>query len=233
MTDTNERAVIGNNACPCPFAAHEANALDLIDLASGCLTGEAIDSQAKADAISELLDNIKDAAKALEETRKAEKAPWDAGAKAVQALATPLAAKLETAKKTAQSALTPWLVAQQAIRDAAAQVKRDEADRLQKEALAAFQASDVADLDARLVADELANAAKKANAAANWIDKSATGLRTSWHGTVTDYGKAIAWLKHTRPADLKAAIDELVRKEVVSGQRTITGVDIVEVKKAI
>jgi hypothetical protein len=231
---TAAAATIGdNNPPPDPFGAHEIAILDLIDLANGCLTGGAIDTDEKAAQVEELLDSIKDAAKALEATRKAEKAPWDAGAKAVQDIAVPLANKLETAKKVAQSALTPYRLAQQAARDAVAQAARDEAERLQQEALAAFQTSPVTDLEARLAADGLADAAKKAAATANRVDRQATGLRTSWHGTVTDAGAFLAWLKKHRANDLKAWLAEQAQREVYAGQRAIAGVLIEERKVAI
>lgn len=99
MTDINERAVIGGNSPPSPFAAHEAHIGDLLELASGALTGGAIDTPEKATQVDELLDDIKKAESALEATRKAEKKPWDDGAAAVQAAVKPLAAKLAVAKK--------------------------------------------------------------------------------------------------------------------------------------
>ncbi len=228
-------AEIGHNAPPEPIGAFDAMARhidDLVDLAASCLTGEPIITKPQADAVDELLADIKKAYKDADTARDAEKRPHLEAGREVDALWKPLLNKADIAKKTAQDALTPYRLAQQAIRDAEAQAKRDEAARLEQEALAAFQASAVTDLDARIAADALLEEANKSKAAANRVDKQATGLRTSWTGHITDYGAAISWLKAHRAADLKSAIDELVRREVNAGQRIITGVLIEQVRKA-
>lgn len=214
MAEINERAVIGNNAPPSPFAAHELHIADLMETASGTLAGVTITTQEQANAVDGLLDDIKAAAKALEETRVAEKAHWDAGAKAVQDAVKPLATKLAVAKKTAQDALTPFRLAEQAKRDAEAKAKRDEADRLAAEALKAFQSSPVTDLDARIEAEALADAAKKAQAAANRIDKTATGLRTRQVATVTDRRALLQWIMKHDPETLGDWLAEYAQKNV-------------------
>lgn len=213
-----------------PFAAHEIAILDLMELASGCLTGGAIDTPEKAAQVDELLDDIKKAEAALEATRKAEKAPWDAGAKAVQDAVKPLATKLAVAKKTAQDALTPFRLAEQAKRDAEAKAKRDEAERLAAEALAAFQSTPVTDLDARLAADELAKEAAKAHAAANRIDKTATGLRSKQVATVTDRRALLQWIMKHDPETLGAWLVEYAQKN--THRAFMGGVVIETVKEA-
>ena len=76
-------APIGHNQPPCPFAPHVSAIDELIELATGTLTGD-IKTQAQFDQVESLLDDVKDAAKALAETHKTEKAPWLAGGQAVQ-----------------------------------------------------------------------------------------------------------------------------------------------------
>jgi len=230
---TNPRAVIGGNGPPEPFDAISLHVLDLVDLASGCLHGGAIDTHEKAAAIDSIIDDIRKAEKALEAERKALVKPFDDGKKAIQELAKPLATKLDIAKRTALDAVAPFRKAEQDARDAEAKAKRDEAERLQQEALAAFQTSNVTDLDARLEAEELAAAAKRAAAAANRIDRSATGLRTYWTATVTDPGAFLGWLKSHRPDDLKAWLSEQAKRECNAGQRAMAGVLCVEEKRAI
>jgi hypothetical protein len=90
----------------------------------------------------------------------------------------------------------------------------------------------VTDLEARLAADELANAAKKATAAANKVDRQATGLRTSYAATVTDAGAFLAWLKTHRADELKGWLAEQAQRECNAGQRTMAGVLIETVKVA-
>ena len=63
--------------------------------------------------------------------------------------------------------------------------------------------------------DELRAAADKADKAARRaVPKGATGLRTSWVGEVTDYSKALGWLRGNHPERLKMAIDEMIREAV-------------------
>lgn len=204
MTATNERAVIGGNNPPSPFTAHEAHILDLVELASNCLTGDPIDTPEKAAAVDELLDSIKEAAKALEATRKAENKPFDDGKALVQATVKPLATKLEIAKDAATKAVTPFRAKVQADKDAEQARLREEADRLTNEARSKFQHSDPTDLATRLEAEEVAKVVKKATAAANRIDRSATGLRTYYEAEIIDpiaFGKW-AW-EHRRPDYMK------------------------------
>jgi hypothetical protein len=233
LVPTDQLATIGHNGAPVePFEAIAAHILGLFELAASCLHGGVIDTPERASAIDGIIDDIRLAEKALETERKTLVKPFDTAKAEIQALAKPLAGKLAIAKQTALDAVAPFRRAQEAIREADAKAKRDEADRLQQEALAAFQTSNVNDLDARAIADELADAAKKAEVAANRIDRTATGLVSRWSHEVTDYGAAIAWLKQYRPAELKAAVDELVRKEFVGGRRVITGVLITMEKVA-
>ena len=197
-------AGIGHNNPPDPFAAHETHILDLMELAEGALHGNTIETPEQAAAIDELLDSIKEAAKALEATRKTENEPFDTGKAKVQAIAKPLASKLDIAKETAIKALTPYRLKVQAEKDAEQERLRAEADRLAEEARAKFVHSAPTDLAARIEAEELAKVAKKANAAANKIDRSATGLRTRYEAEITDpiaFGKW-AW-EHRRPEYMK------------------------------
>jgi hypothetical protein len=230
---TNPRAVIGGNNPPEPFDAISIHVADLVDLASGCLHGGTIDTPEKAAAIDGIIDDIRAAEKALETERKALVKPFDDGKKAIQELAKPLATKLDIAKRTALDAVAPFRKAEQEARDAEAKAKREEAEKLAAEALAAFQASNVTDLDARMEAEELAAKAKKAAAAANKIDRTATGLRSYWTATVTDPGAFLGWLKTHRADELKAWLSEQATRECNAGQRAMAGVLCKEEKRAI
>ena len=196
-----------------PFAAHEAHILDLMELAEGALHGNTIETPEQAAAVDEILDSIKDAAKALEATRKAENEPFDTGKAKVQATAKPLATKLDIAKETAIKALTPWRNKVQAEKDAEQARLRAEADRLADEARAKFTHSAPTDLASRIEAEELAKVAKKANAAANKIDRTATGLRTSYSAEILDpiaFGK---WAWEHRRSDYMKFLETLAASE--------------------
>ena len=225
-------APIGHNNPPCPFAPHEVHIGDLMELAEGALQGNAIETPEQAAAIDELLDSIKDAAKALEATRKAENKPFDDGKAAVQAKAKPLAAKLDIAKDAAIKALTPFRIAEQEKKDAEQKRLRDEAERLAEQARAKFVHTAPTDLAARIEAEELAKVAKKATAAANRIDRSATGLRTYWSATVTDHGALLAYMKQSDPQGLKAMLEDYAERQKNAGARNLPGVEITEQRRA-
>ena len=217
----NERAVIGNNMPPCPFADHIANVGKLMKLATGTLTGD-ITTQAQCDQVESLLSDVKDAANALEETRKAEKAPWDVGKKAVQDIANPLAKKLDAIADSAKAAKTPFLAAQKAERDALEQRKRDEAAKLLADAQSLRAEAPRADLEASLAADELLEKARIATATANKVAKVAKGTRTIWSMRITDALLVGKWLWQNRRDDYFAALYELAKKEA---RGTVPGVE--------
>lgn len=218
---------IGHNQPPepiDPFAALATHIEDLIELAEGALHGNAIETPEQAEQIEALKVDIKKAAKDADAARAAEKKPHDEAGKAVQAKWKPLLDRADIAAKTAAAALTPWLQKVQAEKEAEQQRLRDEAAKLEAEAQAKMKASAPTDLSARMEAEEALKLARKATAGANRIDRSATGLRTYWTGTVTDPGAFLAWLKTHRAHELKAWLAEQAQKEVSAGQRQMAGV---------
>jgi hypothetical protein len=122
---------------------------------------------------------------------------------------------------------------QQEKKDAEQKRLREEAERLADEARSMFVQSAPTDLSARLEAEELAKVAKKATAAANKIDRSATGLRTYWTATVTDYGALLAYMKQSDPQGLRDMLDEYAQKQKNAGARNLPGVEITEHRRAV
>jgi hypothetical protein len=224
---------IGHNNPPSAFEMLQIHIEDLISLADGCLTGDPIDTQEKADAIEALKDDIKKARKDVEAARVEEKKPHDEAAKAVQAKYKPLLDRADIAASTAANALTPWLVKQQEERDRIAREKREEAERLAGKAKAQFQDSNSTDLESRLNAEEALKQAKKAAAVANKVDRQATGLRSYWTAAVSDYGALLAYLKKDKPGDLRAMLYEYAEKQKNMGVRSLAGVEFKEEKRAV
>ena len=205
-------AGIGHNLPPSAFAEHEEVIAELLELATGTLTGE-VKTQAQFDQVDSLLSDIKDAAKALEETRKAEKAPWDAGAKAVQDIAVPLAKKLDAMADSAKAAKTPFLAALKVERDAKEAKAREEAAALLQAAQQVRQAALAADFEASSTADDLLEQARIATAVANKVAKTAKGTRTVWDMSMPDPLAAGKWLWANRGDDYFAVLYELAKKE--------------------
>lgn len=232
MNAINERAVIGGNMPPeplDPFAAMAAHINDLYELAEGALTGGEIASKEQADQIEALKADIKKAVAEAEKHRKAEKEPHLEAGRAVDAKWKAITDKGTLAAKTAADALTPWLRKVQAEREAEQERLRKEAEAKAEQARKAFK--ETTDLEARAHAEQLAKEAAKATAAANKIDRTATGLRTYWTATVTDYSALLRYMKEARPEDLKAMLRDYASAQVRAGSRHIPGVLIEQERK--
>ena len=229
----NERAVIGNNLPHCPFAAHAANIDDLVELAEGALPPGDVTSVDMAIQIEQIIDDIALAAKALEATRKAEKAPWDAGAKAVQEIAVPLANKADAAKKRLLAKVEPYRKREAAAREAAANELKRQAAEMAAKAQEAFQATTPDDIVARLDAERMIKAARGLEIDANKLDKAKTGLRSYNVATVADKGAFLKWIKENRADELTAWLAEYAQTLCAAGVRDMAGVTIVTEKRAV
>lgn len=202
-------------------------------LAADSLNGPITDDNQEA-AITDILATIKRLKKDADDARAEEKRPHDAAAKAVQDKWKPVLTKADIAIAALQGPLTGYRTAKRerirAEAEAAAQAVRDAERRV----IAAEQAARSLGGDLETLGGIIAESdrLKKEAAKANRATKAATGLRTQWVAHVTDYGAALKWLKERRPDDLKAAIDELARREVHAGVRAIDGVEIKEERKA-
>ena len=220
-------ATIGHNNPPeplDPFAAMAAHIGDLYELAEGALTGSAIDTPEKAAQIETLKSDIKKAVADAEKARKAEKEPHLEAGRAVDTKWKAITDKGTLAAKTAATALTPWLQKVQAEKDAEQERLRKEAEAKANAARNAFTTTAPTDLEARANAEQLAKEAAKATAAANRIDRSATGLRTYYNATVTDYGALLAYMKQSDPQGLRDMLDEYAQKQKNAGARVLPGV---------
>lgn len=241
----NPRAVIGNNAPPepTPYEQAEQKVGDVWGEAKLWLDGAAVDSQAIADDISNLLSLIRDARKFAEAQRKIEKDPFDKAAAEVQSRYKPLIEKADLAITACKKALQPWLDKRDAEIRAEAERKRKEAEEKAAAAREALRAADAANLEARAQAEALAKQAKEAQKAANKAERQtatagggmgrATGLRTTYVATITDpiaFGR-YAWSQCRE--EYQAFLQGLADRLVHGGARVLPGVEIREEKKAV
>lgn len=233
----------GNNPPADPFGAIEAHILDLYAEAKNFLDGEAVSSEAMADAIEDLLTQIRAAEKAAEAQRKAEKDPLDDQIAAIQAKWNPLIGSNKSVKgktvlatEACKAALAPWKQAQEAAKLEAARKAREEAEAAQRAAAEAMRATQVDDLAAREEAEHLVREAETAAKQANRADKAATtgtGLRSYWSPKLTD-GTAAA--RHYWMTDRQACEDfflSLANRDTRQGIRTIPGFEIIEERRAV
>lgn len=231
---------------PTPFEMSEVEIGDLYAEAKNWLDGEPVTTQAQADGLSKLIDDLRKAGKLADERRVAENKPFDDGKAEVQARYAPLIAdtksvkgKVPLAVDMAKKALAPWLQKLEDEKQAAAKKAREEADAKLKAAQEALRASQVADLEKREAAEALIRDAEKAEAAATKAENSkahatggtrAMGLRSVWRAEMVDGREAARFYWATRRADVDNFFQGLADADVRAGKRDIPGFLILETR---
>lgn len=247
--EANPRARIGdNNPPPDPFDAIAAHVEDLCTEARNWADGSAIASQAQADEVSRLIDELRKAEKAADEARIAEKKPLDDQVAAIQAKWNALTGNTKALKgktvlalEACKAALRPWLEAVEAENRRRAAEAREAAQRAADEAAEALRAARAtSDLEARERAEALVTDARAAESAATRAETAkahatggdrAMGLRSHFVPVMVD-GQAAArhfWL--TRRADVEAHLQRLAEEEVRGGKRQLPGFDVREERR--
>lgn len=242
MKSFNPLAGIGHNQPPAdPFdiIAQELN--DLYEEAKNFCDGEPIDSEALADAITELHDKIHDCGKRAEELRVTEKKPLDNKIAEIQAKFHPLIGntkagkgKVVLGKDACQSLLTPWRIAKQQAAAAEATAIAAKAEAARQAANAAMQASS-GNLAAREEAEAALAEAKALEKTAKKADKAATtgtGLVTRWVAVLDDAEKAMDWCWGRAKDELLAVAQRNADEVVRAGVRTVPGFRVEEDKRA-
>jgi hypothetical protein len=234
---------IGHNNPPSSPFELATESVDLIYLeAKNWMDGEAIENQAQADAVSTILDQLRQVKKGVDEARITEKKPFDDAAKEVQERYKPLLTKCDTAASACKSTLTPWLEKLDAEKRAKEAAAKAEAERLAKEAQDAIEAArggnDISALEQREAAIE---AAKRAEADANRASKDkahasgggrAIGLRTRKFCRMTDRQEAARYFWKKNQDRFDALLLEMAEEERKSGKSDIPGFVIEEERTA-
>jgi hypothetical protein len=242
MIDTaeNPRAVIGDNAPP-PIEGHRLNVEDLYAEAKEWLDGEGIQTEGQAQEVAKLLDMLRQAHKAADAARAAEKKPHDDAAKAVQAAWKPLLDKADLAIATAKKAIAPYLERKDAEQRAIAQAAREEAARIAAQAEEAARAARPDDLEAQAALEATRKAAAAAERVASKADKArpnvagaarAVTLRTTYVAELTNAKDALRFYMERQPEALKEWLLEQAQRDVNAGAHTIPGFNIREERNA-
>lgn len=223
-------SAIGHNAPP-PFEAWSLRIEDLFKLVSDTTAGGTVQNDEQEAALDALLDDFRKARKAADTERAAEKKPHDDAAKAVQVRWKPLLDKCDMAAEEIKRLLTPYRTAKQRAKDEAARKAREEAEAKAAAAQEALRQSD--DLEARFAAEAELKQAKKLEAVANRIDRTATGLRTHWEAEITDRKAALLHYLKEQPEAFASLIQELADRDArnEATRRDIPGVIFHERKK--
>jgi hypothetical protein len=220
---------LGHNNPP----AHEAFALhieELFKLVSDTAAGGCVETDEQDAALEGLLDDVRKARKDADAERAAEKKPHDDAAKAVQAKWKPLLDRCDIAADEIKRLLTPYRTAKQRAKDEAARKARAEAEAKQRAAQEALRQSD--DLQAKYEAEATLKQATKLAAAANRIDREATGLRTVYRTEITDMTALSRWAWINRRDEYEAFLTQLAEREGRRGPVAIPGIIVHTERKA-
>jgi polyhydroxyalkanoate synthesis regulator phasin len=220
---------IGHNGGP-KADGHAIHIEDLFALISDTVAGGEVTNDEQEAALDNLLNDVREARKAADADRVEEKRPHDEAGKAVQAKYKPLLDRCDMAAETIKRLLTPYRTARQAAKDAAAKQAREEAEARQQAAQDALRTPD--DMQEKFAAEQDIATARKLTAVANKIDRSATGLRTSYRAEVTDYTAFARWAWAQRLDECQRFFDELAAIEGKRGPVTIPGMIVHTDRKA-
>lgn len=228
---------------PTPFEAVKVHLEDLTVEARNWADGTAIATQAQADEVSFLIDQLRKGVQVAEKVRKDLKRPHLDAAAAVDAPFKPFMDAADRAVTAAKATIGKWLRAEEVRKTAEATAAAEAAQVASRQAAMTRALADETDLEsqeaanaATQTAEELAKGARRAAA-----DKAtATGgaramtLRSYW--TVTALSDRRETLKHyltTAPDAVEAFLLEQARKDVARGLRTIPGVEITEERRPV
>ncbi len=232
-----------------PFELSRDEIEGLFSEAQHWLDAGGIKTAGDAEGVSKLLDLLRKAIKRADERRIAEAKPHDDAKAEIQARYGALIqdnksgkGKAVLAVEVCKAALTPWLERQEAKKQAAAEAARREADVRAREAALALQLSKPSDLQEREHAEDLAQEARRAEAAAGRAEKDratarggarAVTLRTSYRAEITDETAFARWAWANCRADISAALASIAAQQVAAGTRAIPGITIHEERKAV
>lgn len=209
-------ATIGHNQPPLDQCLSDLENLTME--ARNWADGVALDSDEQHDAVTDLIGRVRAAKKAADDQRKKEAKPFDEGKKAVQEKFNPFLKSADTAIKTLNEVVAPYLKRKDDERRKAEQEARAEADQLKREADQALQ-SRHGNLAEREAAETALKQAKVQEASANRIAKTnvAKGARTQWVATIADYTAALRIAVHADPdafEDLILQVGNRLAREV-------------------
>lgn len=258
MSDTliNVEAVPGHNGgplelphVPTPFELSESEIGDLFVEARAWLDGEQIQDEDQAEAVGNLLREMRAAAAKALERRSADKKPHDDAAQAVLDAYHPLIGDTKKGKGKAVRAIEgckaladKWLAKVEAEKRAKAEAARAEAVERERIAREAMQASNVENLAERERAETLVKQAQAATREADKAEKDRAVIRGGgraisarvYHDAVlVDSAAALKHAKTAWPEDLKAWLVQRAQQDMDRKVLTIPGFDAVERRSVV
>ncbi len=212
---------------------------DLYAEAANWADGKPIENQDQCDALDVLDKALLDAGKRLDELRVAEKKPLDEQVQAIQDRYNPYVQPKKGRVDVARSCLNPlraaWKDAERRRKETEARKAREEAEAARVEAERLMRES-AGNLIAREEAEHMLSGAQIAERDAKKATKAAEtglGLRTSYDVAVTDLNEAVKHFWKTNRGSFETLVQSLADDDVRRGSRSIPGITITEVRKAV
>lgn len=240
----NAPAIGHNSKEMTPFEANSILLIDLYEEAKNWLDGEVIENEEQAAALATLDSNIMEVAKALDALRKDEVAPFNDGKSAVQAKYNPLIqekkGKAFLARQSIKQALAPYMIAKEKAQRKEAEEARLRAEALERAAQEAIQARDATNLDEVEASEALLEEAKQANKLSKKIhtqsasvkgDGRAKSIITTYEPILENKKLAGEWAWKRQPEKFYALIIKIAQEEFNTGNRSIPGIGVNEIKK--
>lgn len=237
----NPRAVAGDNMPPpSPYEACKAHMDDLLTEAHNWADGQEITTQAQADEVERLKEDLRLSGVAADDCRVVEQKPWtdliSESQEKWNAYIAPLKnkkpGKVMVAMDALRATLTPWKQKLEAEARAKAEAARREAQEAADKAAEAMRASQASDIESREAAEALVNeAARKAADAKRAESAKVTGLRSFWTPVMTDRREALKHYLTTNPDAVVGFLQQLAEQDVRAGKRQIAGFEIKEERR--
>lgn len=217
---------------------------DLLMEARNWADGKSAESQAHADEIERLVDDLRLAMQTAEKARVAEKKPLDEQIAEIQARYNVYIApstnkkpgKVVVAIDALKAALKPFLDEQKRQRDAEAEAARKAAQDAADAAAAALRSTEASDLEAREAAEALVEAATDAAQVAKRAEKAATtgtGLTRFYEPVLTDQREAVLHYMKQQPQAFLTLCMDLAKADVRAGKRQIPGFEVRELTRVV
>jgi hypothetical protein len=246
----DQPAPIGHNEPPAersPFDAVKANMDDYLLEARNWADGKPVETQAQADEISRLIEDLRLAGQAADVVRAEEKKPFDDKIDEIQtrynAYIAGLKAKhnrpglVTVAIDALKATLKVFLDAEDARQAAVAKAARLAQEAAEAEAVAALRAADPTDLGAREEAEELVTVAVQAAAVAKRAEAAkpqahggsrAMSLKRTYTARVDDPRALLLHYWSTNRDPITACLAAMAQADIDRHIHTIPGVFVVE-----
>ncbi len=219
---TEATAGIGHNLSP--FHATSRHIQDLFDEAKHWLDGGTVTDKKTADGLNKLIGELRKAKTACDDARKDEVVYWNDGKKEVQDRFNPFLKMAKQAIDTAQKALGPWLLAQDAAKREEMARQAAEANTAMTKAVENIRASS-GNLEQRQEAEKEYEDAQELEKIAKKTARQniAKGAQDRWDTKLENRVIAAQYFWSLYPEDFDELLEGLARGLVDKGKHEIPG----------